>query len=102
LFPLGEQFQQEFPWYDDLHTIWRENPSYNPIGVANMSTVSGSQRAENLANLYTNCDNEDGECEREHHGDSPDINGGETKLDVDSADEDFGHFMTPDLDDKVS
>ncbi|KAF9516615.1 hypothetical protein BS47DRAFT_1390662 [Hydnum rufescens UP504] len=101
LFSPGEQFQQDFPRYEDLHSMWRENPSYNPIGVANMSTISGSQQAEDLANLYASHNNKEGD--NKHLDDSPDIKGKETKLDPNGADDNFDHFihMSPGPEEKV-
>ncbi|KAF9516304.1 hypothetical protein BS47DRAFT_1441626 [Hydnum rufescens UP504] len=36
-------FQQKFPWYDDLHAIWCENPSYNPIAIMNITMKSRAE-----------------------------------------------------------
>jgi hypothetical protein len=40
---LTDDFQQKFPWYDDLHAIWCENPSYNPIAITNVTMKSSTE-----------------------------------------------------------
>jgi hypothetical protein len=33
---LSAVINKEFPWYDDLHAMWRDNPAYNPLVVMNV------------------------------------------------------------------
>ena len=64
-----------------------------------MSTVTGSQRAENLSNLYAHRDTED--YGHEHCDDTEDVKGSEIKL-GDNKDEDFDQFMRHSPEEKVS
>ncbi|KAF9514966.1 hypothetical protein BS47DRAFT_1392060 [Hydnum rufescens UP504] len=40
---------KEFPWYDDLHAMWRDNPAYNPLAVTNVETKSSAEHVEELS-----------------------------------------------------
>ncbi|KAJ7821039.1 hypothetical protein B0H13DRAFT_1921008 [Mycena leptocephala] len=43
--------RKEFPWWDVLHSFWRELPSYNPIGVQSLEPgIDHASAAENLFN----------------------------------------------------
>ncbi|KAJ7868543.1 hypothetical protein B0H14DRAFT_2572278 [Mycena olivaceomarginata] len=44
---LIDRIRIEWPWWDDLHSFWRELPSYNPIGV--QSSEHGTDHATSKA-----------------------------------------------------
>jgi hypothetical protein len=46
---LGE-IRDEWPWWDDLHSFWRELPNYNPIGV--QSSEPGTDHAAEAEQLF--------------------------------------------------
>jgi hypothetical protein len=41
---------EKWPFYDDLHSIWKELPNYNTVGVSNSSP--GQDHAERAASLF--------------------------------------------------
>ncbi|KAJ7862337.1 hypothetical protein B0H14DRAFT_3863136 [Mycena olivaceomarginata] len=46
---IGE-FRRDWPWWDDLHSFWRELPNYNPVGV--QSSEPGTDHAADAAQLF--------------------------------------------------
>ncbi|KAF9504192.1 hypothetical protein BS47DRAFT_1368971 [Hydnum rufescens UP504] len=46
---LSAEINKEFPWYDDLHAMWRDNPAYNPLVVTNVETKSSAKCVEELS-----------------------------------------------------
>ncbi|KAF9506509.1 hypothetical protein BS47DRAFT_1367344 [Hydnum rufescens UP504] len=46
---LSVAINKEFPWYDDLHAMWRDNPAYNPLAVTNVETKSSAEHVEELS-----------------------------------------------------
>ncbi|KAF7351850.1 hypothetical protein MVEN_01146200 [Mycena venus] len=47
---LIDHIRKDWPWWDDLHSFWRELPSYNPIGV--QSSEHGTDHASAAADLF--------------------------------------------------
>ncbi|KAJ7836701.1 hypothetical protein B0H14DRAFT_2589599 [Mycena olivaceomarginata] len=47
---LIDRIRIEWPWWDDLHSFWRELPSYNPIGV--QSSEHGTDHASAAADVF--------------------------------------------------
>jgi hypothetical protein len=45
---LSAVINKEFPWYDNLHAMWRDNPVYNPLAVMNVETKSSAEHVEEL------------------------------------------------------
>ncbi|KAF8581479.1 hypothetical protein K439DRAFT_1263471, partial [Ramaria rubella] len=44
------QIHDEWPFWDCLHTLWRELPNYNPVGVS--SSASGKEHANAAEQLW--------------------------------------------------
>lgn len=49
-----ERIREEFPFWDDLHQLWRELPNYNPHSVITSVEDSGIDRQEQFQALVTN------------------------------------------------
>lgn len=49
--PVIAKIQEEWPFYEDLHTLWCELPNYNPIGVT--TSNPGQDFAGKAAALFT-------------------------------------------------
>ncbi len=45
-----EKIRNEWPFWDDLHAIWRELPNYNPVGISNAE--GGQNHSEQAAHLF--------------------------------------------------
>ena len=61
--------KEEWPFWDDLHAMWKELPNYRPIGVSNSS--SGQDLAEDASDLFFGQDREQAESQ-DREGDSDD------------------------------
>ncbi|KAJ7124707.1 hypothetical protein C8R46DRAFT_973851, partial [Mycena filopes] len=46
---LIDEVRNDFPWWDDLHSFWRELPNYNTVGV--QSSEPGTDHASAAAEL---------------------------------------------------
>ncbi|KAK0234659.1 hypothetical protein EDD85DRAFT_742218, partial [Armillaria nabsnona] len=45
-----EKIRNEWPFWDDLHAIWRELPNYNPVRISNAE--GGQNHSEQAAHLF--------------------------------------------------
>jgi len=45
-----DEIRDKWPWWDDLHSFWRELPNYNPIGV--QSSEPGTDHAADAEQLF--------------------------------------------------
>ena len=66
------KINKEWPFYDDLHTIWSELPNYNPIGVS--SSQPGQDFAARAVLLFPKSSGDDASSGVEDSS-FPDYNG---------------------------
>jgi hypothetical protein len=48
---FAEKIQEAWPFWDDLHSFWKELPNYRPIGVSN--SAGGQDHAAQATRLFT-------------------------------------------------
>ncbi|KAJ7213871.1 hypothetical protein GGX14DRAFT_392646 [Mycena pura] len=90
------EIREEWPWWDDLHTFWRELPNYNPIRV--QSSEPGTDHASAAATLFeghTASTSEDDDLVDEPSPSAPDAD----ELEDTSGDE-KSHSSMPDSEDE--
>ncbi|KAJ7851212.1 hypothetical protein B0H13DRAFT_2400067 [Mycena leptocephala] len=44
------KIREDWPWWDELHSFWRELPNYNPVGI--QSSEPGTDHAAEASNLF--------------------------------------------------
>jgi hypothetical protein len=48
--PALGKIREDWPWWDELHSFWRELPNYNPVGI--QSSEPGTDHAAEASNLF--------------------------------------------------
>ncbi|KAJ7799038.1 hypothetical protein B0H13DRAFT_2688805 [Mycena leptocephala] len=76
------KIHEDWPWWDELHSFWRELPNYNPVGI--QSSEPGTDHAAEASNLLQTSSGASGD-EGENDGHSATSRAREEEEDLDDT-----------------